>query len=61
MLFDFAAKITQLFVTNPPSAGGSVYGTGTAFALTAAGTAGQVLPSNGASAPTWSGISGGTF
>jgi hypothetical protein len=25
MLFDFAAKITQLFVTNPPSAGGSVY------------------------------------
>jgi len=24
MLFDFAAKITQLFVTNPSSAGGSV-------------------------------------
>jgi hypothetical protein len=25
MLFDFAAQITQLFVTNPPSASGSVY------------------------------------
>ena len=43
------------------TAGGAVYGTGTAFAFTAAGTAGQVLTSNGASAPTWSGISGGTF
>jgi hypothetical protein len=44
-----------------PTAGGASYGTGTAFAFTAAGTAGQVLTSNGASAPTWSGISGGTF
>jgi hypothetical protein len=44
-----------------PTAGGAGYGTGTAFAFTAAGTAGQVLTSNGASAPTWSGISGGTF
>lgn len=43
------------------TAGGSAYGTGTAFAFTAAGTAGQVLTSNGASAPTWAGISGGTF
>jgi len=43
------------------TAGGAAYGTGTAFAFTAAGTAGQVLTSNGASAPTWSGISGGTF
>jgi hypothetical protein len=25
MLNDFAAKVTQLFVTNPPSRGGSVY------------------------------------
>ena len=41
--------------------GGSAYGTGTAFAFTAAGTAGQVLTSAGASAPVWSGISGGTF
>jgi hypothetical protein len=43
------------------TAGGAVYGTGTAFAFTAAGTAGQVLTSAGSSAPTWSGISGGTF
>ncbi len=43
------------------TAGGAVYGTGTAFAFTAAGTAGQVLTSAGTSAPTWSGISGGTF
>ena len=47
--------------TATPTAGGASYGTGTAFAFTAAGTAGQVLTSNGASAPTWSGISGGTF
>jgi hypothetical protein len=43
------------------TAGGAAYGTGTAFAFTSAGTAGQVLTSAGASAPTWSGISGGTF
>lgn len=43
------------------TAGGAVYGTGTAFAFTAAGTAGQVLTSAGAGAPVWSGISGGTF
>ena len=47
--------------TATPTAGGSAYGTGTAFAFTAAGTAGQVLNSTGASAPVWSGISGGTF
>lgn len=47
--------------TATPTAGGASYGTGTAFAFTAAGTAGQVLTSNGVSAPTWSGISGGTF
>ena len=47
--------------TATPTAGGAVYGTGSAFAFTAAGTAGQVLTSAGASAPTWSGISGGTF
>jgi len=47
--------------TATATAGGSAYGTGTAFAFTAAGTAGQVLTSAGASAPTWSGISGGTF
>jgi hypothetical protein len=47
--------------TATATAGGSAYGTGTAFAFTAAGTAGQVLTSQGTSAPVWSGISGGTF
>lgn len=37
-----------------PTNGGAVYGTGTALAITAAGTAGQVLTSNGAAAPSWS-------
>ena len=40
--------------SNTPTAGGAVYGDGTAYATTAAGTAGQVLTSAGASAPTWS-------
>jgi hypothetical protein len=35
------------------------YGTGTAYAFTAAGTAGQVLTSNGSSAPSWSTITSG--
>ena len=39
--------------TNTPTAGGITYGDGTTFANTAAGTSGQVLQSNGASAPTW--------
>lgn len=47
--------------TSTPTAGGAVYGTGTAYAITSAGTAGQVLTSAGSSAPVWSGISGGTF
>ena len=47
--------------TATATAGGSAYGTGTAFAFTAAGTAGQVLTSAGASPPVWAGISGGTF
>ena len=47
--------------TATPTAGGAGYGTGTAHAYTAAGTAGQVLTSAGAGAPTWSGIKGGTF
>ena len=38
---------------NTPTAGGVVYGDGTNYASTAAGTSGQVLQSNGASAPTW--------
>lgn len=36
-----------------PAAGAVAYGTGTAYAFTAAGSAGQVLQSNGTSAPTW--------
>ncbi len=47
--------------TATPTNGGVSYGTGTAYAFTAAGTAGQVLLSNGAAAPTWGGVSGGTF
>jgi len=47
--------------TATPTAGGAGYGTGTAHAYTAAGTAGQVLTSTGATAPVWSGVSGGTF
>ena len=47
--------------TATPTAGGAAYGDGSAYAFTAAGTAGQVLTSAGASAPVWSGISGGTF
>jgi hypothetical protein len=36
-----------------PSLGGVVYGTGSAYAVTIAGTSGKVLTSNGAAAPTW--------
>jgi len=39
--------------TATATAGGIGYGTGTAHAYTAAGTSGQVLTSNGVSAPTW--------
>jgi len=42
------------------TAGGVGYGTGTAHAYTAAGTAGQVLTSNGSGAPTWATASGGS-
>jgi hypothetical protein len=36
-----------------PTAGAVAYGTGTAYAFTLAGTAGQILTSAGAGAPTW--------
>jgi hypothetical protein len=36
-----------------PTAGAVPYGTGTAYAFSSAGTTGQVLTSNGSSAPTW--------
>lgn len=39
--------------TATPTLGGVGYGTGTAHAYTAAGTAGKILTSNGAAAPTW--------
>ncbi len=44
--------------TATPIAGAVPYGTGTAYAFSAAGTSGQVLQSNGASAPTWTTVSG---
>ncbi len=40
--------------TATPTAGGIAYGTGSAFAFSSAGTAGQVLTSGGTGAPTWS-------
>lgn len=39
--------------TATPTLGGVGYGTGTAHAYTAAGTAGKILTANGAAAPTW--------
>ena len=45
--------------SNTPTAGSAAIGNGTELAFTAAGTSGQVLTSNGASAPTW-GSAGGT-
>lgn len=39
--------------TATPTLGGISYGTGTAYAFTAAGTAGKVLTANGSAAPTW--------
>jgi hypothetical protein len=39
--------------TATPTAGGVAYGTGSAYAITSAGTTGQVLTSNGASAPSF--------
>lgn len=47
--------------SSTPTAGGVPYGTGTAYAFTAQGTAGQVLTSTGTGAPVWSDINGGTF
>jgi len=43
--------------SNTPTAGGAVYGDGTAYATTAAGTSGQLLTSAGASAPSWTTVS----
>lgn len=45
--------------TSTPTAGAVPYGTGTAYGFTTAGTAGQVLTSNGAGVPTWTTNAGG--
>jgi hypothetical protein len=48
--------------TGTPTAGAVAYGTGSAYAFNTTGTAGQVLQSGGAGAPTWgSGISGANY
>lgn len=39
--------------TATPTSGAVAYGTGTAYAFTSAGSSGQILVSNGSSAPTW--------
>ena len=44
-----------------PTAGAVVYGTGAAYAFTAAGTTGQVLTSAGAGTPTWVTGASGSF
>jgi hypothetical protein len=41
------------FSTAVPTNGGVAYGNGTQYQFSVAGTAGQVLQSNGAAAPTW--------
>jgi hypothetical protein len=46
--------------TSTPTAGAVPYGTGTAYAFTAAGTTGQVLTSAGAGTPTWATPTTGT-
>ena len=46
--------------TATPTAGGIGYGTGTAYAITAAGTSGQVLTSAGVGTPTWATPTTGT-
>ena len=46
--------------TNTPTAGAVAVGDGTTLKFTAAGTAGQVLTSNGAAVPTWTDNGSGT-
>ena len=52
--------IASFNLNNSPTAGGVVYGTGSALAVNAVGTLGQVLTSGGAGAPTWTTDGGGT-
>jgi hypothetical protein len=44
--------------TATPTAGAVAYGDGTKYVFNSAGTSGQVLTSNGSSAPTWTTLSG---
>ena len=53
-----ATKTLQIGPSSTPIAGAVPYGTGATLAYTAAGTTGQFLKSNGASAPTWVSASG---
>lgn len=46
---------------NTPTAGGVTYGDGTTYATTTAGTAGYLLQSNGAAAPSWVAASSGAM
>lgn len=46
---------------NTPTAGGVVYGDGTTYATTSAGMSGQLLQSNGSSAPSWVTASAGAM
>lgn len=47
--------------TATPTSGAVVHGTGTAYDFTLVGSAGQVLLSNGSSAPAFGDVDGGTF
>jgi len=47
--------------TSAPTAGGVVYGTGSEMATTSAGSSGQLLKSNGSSAPSWDGDTAWTY
>jgi hypothetical protein len=51
--------ILQQIIQPPLTAGGVVYGTGSSTAVTAAGTAGQVLTSTGSGAPVFADVSSG--
>ena len=53
-----ADKTLQFDVAGTPTAGGILYGTGSMLAYSVVGTSGQVLVSNGSSAPTWSTVTG---
>ena len=46
--------------TAAPTAGGVIYGDGSAYQTSAVGTSGQVLRSNGSSAPSWTNAATGT-